>query len=160
MPQRSCSSGSNSLFTGRLARTKEQLWTAVRKGLRPERLPRFDTDCWELLTACWHGDPIQRPLVGDITMRLNLIMKRIGRKPLKWQYYCVPCCYRDSYTILYSVRVFVLTKLSSVHFNRVLFVYWPKLIVFSYNYNCSTVYCNIIRWHSYLQDMQIIYYDS
>ena len=61
---------------------KEQLWTAVRKGLRPEKLPRFDADCWELMTSCWEGDIQRRPLVGDIALRITLIMKRIGRKPL------------------------------------------------------------------------------
>jgi len=63
---------------------KEQLWTSVRKGLRPEKLLKFDTDCWELMSSCWLGDPLQRPPVGDVTLRLHLIMKRIGRKPLKW----------------------------------------------------------------------------
>ncbi len=61
---------------------KEQLWSAIRKGLRPEGLPRFDTDCWDLMMSCWHGEAIQRSLVGDVIMRLHLIMKRIGRRPL------------------------------------------------------------------------------
>ena len=61
---------------------KEQLWTAVGKGLRPEKLPRFDPDCWELMVTCWDGDTQNRPLVGDIALRIQLIMKRIGRKAL------------------------------------------------------------------------------
>ncbi len=61
---------------------KEQLWSVIRKVLRPERLPRFDTDCWDLMMSCWHREAIQRPLVGDVIMRLYLIMKRIGRRPL------------------------------------------------------------------------------
>ena len=64
---------------------KEQLWQAVRKGLRPEKLPRFDSDCWELMNSCWEGDSQRRPLIGDIALRLRLIMKRIGSKPLLWK---------------------------------------------------------------------------
>lgn len=55
---------------------KDQLWSCVRKGSRPERLPVFDDDCWNIMERCWAGDPTQRPLLGDIEPKLVAILDK------------------------------------------------------------------------------------
>ncbi|XP_059488891.1 dual serine/threonine and tyrosine protein kinase-like [Neocloeon triangulifer] len=55
---------------------KEQLWKNVKSGLRPERLPHFDEQCWRLMEQCWSAEPSQRPLLGYVQPQLEAIMRR------------------------------------------------------------------------------------
>ncbi|XP_020286800.1 dual serine/threonine and tyrosine protein kinase-like isoform X2 [Pseudomyrmex gracilis] len=55
---------------------KEQLWISVRKGIRPEKLPHFDEECWMLMEQCWSGEPSKRPLLGAIQPVLESIQEK------------------------------------------------------------------------------------
>ncbi|KAH7645034.1 dual specificity protein kinase-like protein [Dermatophagoides farinae] len=59
---------------------KDHLWIAVKKGLRPEKLAIFDDECFNLMERCWAGDPLKRPLLGEVEEVLLDIKMRHERE--------------------------------------------------------------------------------
>jgi len=59
---------------------KDQLWQAVKKGLRPENPTNTPDDCWQLMQKCWEGEPNKRPFFGDVETKLTSVLERYKQK--------------------------------------------------------------------------------
>ncbi|KAL7674096.1 hypothetical protein ACOME3_000376 [Neoechinorhynchus agilis] len=47
------------------------LWSAVRKGMRPERPKNISDDLWKLIERCWHVESSMRPSAAEILEELE-----------------------------------------------------------------------------------------
>jgi hypothetical protein len=39
----------------------------VAKGYRPSQPKKMSQELWDLISACWHQDPIQRPHITEVS---------------------------------------------------------------------------------------------
>ena len=49
-----------------------------KERLEAREVQRFEPACWKLMCQCWDGDVSKRPLDGDVSSRLEAMLKEVS----------------------------------------------------------------------------------
>ncbi|KAG2492211.1 hypothetical protein HYH03_009457 [Edaphochlamys debaryana] len=52
----------------------------VARGYRPPRVKAIPDELWELICACWHDDPVQRPCMADVEVALGALAAQAAQQ--------------------------------------------------------------------------------
>ncbi len=46
----------------------------VVEGYRPSKPPCVSDEAWQLISHCWHADPVERPSIQEVVLQLRVLL--------------------------------------------------------------------------------------